>query len=44
MTGALAVGLVGAGPWATMVHAPVLSAGPETLLAGVWARRPEAAA
>ena len=37
------VGLVGAGPWATMVHAPVLAAGPETALAGVWARRPEAA-
>jgi predicted dehydrogenase len=27
-----------------MVHAPVLAAGPETRLAGVWARRPEAAA
>jgi predicted dehydrogenase len=26
-----------------MVHAPVLAAGPETRLAGVWARRPEAA-
>lgn len=26
-----------------MVHAPVLAAGPETTLAGVWARRPEAA-
>lgn len=38
------VGLVGAGPWASMVHAPVLAAGPETTLAGVWARRPEAAA
>lgn len=38
------VGLVGAGPWATMVHAPVLAAGPETTLAGVWARRPDAAA
>lgn len=37
------VGLVGAGPWAGMVHAPVLAAGPETRLAGVWARRPEAA-
>ncbi len=39
----MAVGLVGAGPWANMVHAPVLAAGPETRLAGVWARRPEAA-
>ena len=37
------VGVVGAGPWATMVHAPVFSAGPETELSGVWARRPEAA-
>ena len=37
------VGLVGAGPWAKMVHAPVLAAGPETTLAGVWARRPEQA-
>ncbi|TDD86561.1 Gfo/Idh/MocA family protein [Actinomadura rubrisoli] len=40
----VAVGLVGAGPWAGMVHAPALAAGPETRLAGVWARRPEASA
>ena len=38
----LAVGLVGAGPWAAMVHGPVLAAGPETRLAAVWARRREA--
>ncbi len=38
------VGLVGAGPWADMVHAPMLAAGPYTSLAGVWARRPGAAA
>lgn len=38
------MGLVGAGPWARFVHAPVLGVGPETTLAGVWARRPEAAA
>lgn len=38
------VGLVGAGPWASILHAPMLAAGPETRLAGVWARRPEAAA
>lgn len=38
------VGLVGAGPWAGMVHAPALAAGPRTRLAGVWARRPEASA
>ena len=37
------VGLVGAGPWAGMVHAPVFAAGPETTLAAIWARRPEAA-
>lgn len=40
---AVSVGLVGAGPWAEMMHAPVLAAGPRTRLAGVWARRPEAA-
>lgn len=39
----LTVGLVGAGPWAGMVHAPTFAAGPETTLAGVWARRPEQA-
>src|SRR5688500_3003567 len=39
----LRVGLVGGGPWAKMVHAPVLAAGPETVLAGVWARRPDQA-
>ena len=40
---ALRVGLVGAGPWAGMFHAPMLAAGPRTTLAAVWARRPEAA-
>jgi predicted dehydrogenase len=44
MTEPVAVGLIGAGPWASMVHAPVLAASPHTRLAGVWARRPEAAA
>jgi len=44
MTDRVAVGLVGAGGWADMVHAPALAAGPDTRLAGVWARRPEAAA
>jgi len=39
----LRVGLVGAGPWATMVHAPMLAGSPDTELAGVWARRSEAA-
>jgi predicted dehydrogenase len=40
----VAVGLIGAGPWAEMAHAPMLAAGPHTRLAGVWARRPQAAA
>lgn len=39
----LAVGLVGAGPWAEKAYAPMLSAGPETRLAAVWTRRPEVA-
>jgi predicted dehydrogenase len=38
------VGLVGGGPWARMMHAPLLANHPRTTLAGVWARRPEAAA
>ena len=44
MSEKVSVGLVGAGPWASLVHAPVLAAHPRTRLAGVWARRPEAAA
>lgn len=40
----VSVGLVGAGPWAEMAHAPMLKDSPHTRLAGVWARRPEAAA
>lgn len=39
----VAVGLVGAGPWARMVHAPLLAGHPRTTLAGIWARRPDAA-
>lgn len=42
--GPVTVGLVGAGAWAGMVHAPTFAAGPETALAGIWARRPAAAA
>ncbi|HEY8371415.1 MAG TPA: Gfo/Idh/MocA family oxidoreductase [Pseudonocardiaceae bacterium] len=38
------VGLIGAGPWAREMHAPVLAAGPETRLVAVWARRQDAAA
>lgn len=37
------MGLVGGGPWAEQVHAPMLAAGPETELIGVWTRRPDAA-
>jgi predicted dehydrogenase len=37
------VGLVGAGPWAGMFHAPLLAAGPDLALTVVWARRPEPA-
>jgi predicted dehydrogenase len=44
MTDRLRVALVGAGPWARTVHAPVIAAHPETELVGVWARRPDAAA
>lgn len=39
----LRVGLVGAGPWAEMVHARGLAGAGGTVLAGIWARRPEAA-
>ncbi|GAB2978870.1 Gfo/Idh/MocA family oxidoreductase [Amycolatopsis acidiphila] len=39
----LRVGLVGAGPWASKVHAPGLADHPGTTLSTVWARRPEAA-
>ncbi|MFF0597946.1 Gfo/Idh/MocA family protein [Streptomyces antibioticus] len=37
------IGLLGTGPWARMVHAPVLAAHEGLDLAGVWGRRPEAA-
>jgi predicted dehydrogenase len=39
----VAVGLIGAGPWARAMHARMLAAGPETRLAAVWARRSSAA-
>jgi predicted dehydrogenase len=41
--GPVRVGLVGAGPWARMVHAPMLAHHPGATLAGVWARRHDAA-
>ncbi|WP_236794619.1 Gfo/Idh/MocA family protein [Amycolatopsis sp. GM8] len=43
MTEPLTIGLVGAGPWAGVFHAPMIHNGPGTRLAAVWARRPEAA-
>ncbi|MFE3517258.1 Gfo/Idh/MocA family protein [Streptomyces sp. NPDC059166] len=39
----LRIGLVGAGPWARMTHAPALASHPDVVLSGVWGRRPEAA-
>ncbi|MEO3938039.1 Gfo/Idh/MocA family oxidoreductase [Dermatophilaceae bacterium Soc4.6] len=36
-------GLVGAGPWAERFHAPMIAGSPGVELAGVWARRAEAA-
>jgi predicted dehydrogenase len=40
----LRVGLIGAGPWASTVHAPGLADHPGTRLTTVWARRRDAAA
>lgn len=37
-------GLLGTGPWARLAHGPALAAHPEVEFAGVWGRRPEAAA
>ena len=38
------IGLLGTGPWAERVHAPVLAEHPGIEFTGVWGRRPEAAA
>jgi predicted dehydrogenase len=38
VTEPLAVGLVGAGPWARMMTGPVLAAGPQTRVSGIWSR------
>jgi predicted dehydrogenase len=38
MASPLRVGLLGAGPWAKMATGPVLAAGPETIVTGVWSR------
>ena len=40
----LPVGLVGSRPWARLVTGPVLAAGPQTRVTGVWSRRPKHAA
>jgi predicted dehydrogenase len=40
----LRVGLFGTGPWARTTHGPALAAHPGVEFAGVWGRRPEAAA
>ncbi|MFI9544029.1 Gfo/Idh/MocA family protein [Streptomyces sp. NPDC052016] len=37
------IGLLGTGPWAQMVHAPVLSTHEDLDFVGVWGRRPAAA-
>src|SRR6266852_2871539 len=41
VTEPLAIGLIGAGPWARMMTAPVLAAGPQTRVSGVWSRTAE---
>lgn len=41
--GPLRVGVVGAGPWARLLHAPMFARHPATVLAGVWGRRRSAA-
>ena len=38
VTDPLAIGLIGAGPWARMMTAPVLAAGPQTRVSGIWSR------
>ncbi|WP_328810854.1 Gfo/Idh/MocA family protein [Rhodococcus sp. NBC_00294] len=38
------IGLIGAGPWARQAAAPALTAHPDIEFAGIWARRPDAAA
>ncbi len=43
MVAPLRVGLVGAGPWATLFTAPMLAAGPDCTLTAVWARRTDLA-
>ena len=40
VTEPLAIGLIGAGPWARMMTGPLLAAGPQTRVTGVWSRTP----
>ena len=42
-TSSLRVGVVGTGPWAHLVHAPMFAVHPRTTLAAVWGRRLDAA-
>jgi len=37
----LAIGLIGASPWAGMFTGPALAAGPQTRVTGVWSRTPD---
>jgi predicted dehydrogenase len=41
---AMRIGLLGTGPWARLAHGPALAAHPGVDFAGVWGRRPQAAA
>jgi predicted dehydrogenase len=38
VTEPLEIGLIGAGPWARMMTAPILAAGPQTRVSGIWSR------
>jgi predicted dehydrogenase len=38
VTEPLRIGLVGAGPWARMMTGPILAAGPQTRVTGIWSR------
>ena len=38
MADPLAIGLIGASPWARMMTGPILAAGPQTRVTGVWSR------
>jgi predicted dehydrogenase len=39
----ISIGLIGAGPWAKIFHAPMLTAGDDTVLSAIWARNPDSA-